>query len=140
MRKRIGLPVILAMVVVSAFAQKASVKGTIVNSEGAAVGNAYVLIRTEENEQWQRVELRTNKKGEFITSLPSGFYDLFIGAQGFAPYSQKVRTNEGQTQDLRIRMKIDQLMLREHGDEFVTPKAPKTKPSPVPPSYQNLPH
>ncbi len=134
MRKRIGLPVILAMAVVSAFAQKASVKGTIVDSEGAAVGNAYVLIRTDENELGQRVELRTNKKGEFITSLPSGFYDLFIGAQGFAPYCQKVRTNEGQTQDLRIRMKIDQLMLREHGDEFVTPKAPKTKPSPVPPS------
>jgi uncharacterized membrane protein len=130
MRKRIAFPVILAMVVVSAFAQKALVKGTIVDSEGAVVENAYVLIRTDENELGQRVELRTNNKGEFMTSLPSGFYDLFIGAQGFAPYCQKVRTNEGQTQDLRIRVKIDQLMLREHGDEFVTPKAPKTKPSP----------
>jgi hypothetical protein len=130
MRKRIALPVILAMVVVSAFAQKALVKGTIVDSEGAVVGNAYVLIRTDENELGQRVELRTNNKGEFMTSLPSGFYDLFIGAQGFAPYCQKVRTNEGQTQDLRIRVKIDQLMLREHRDEFVTPRAPKIKPSP----------
>ena len=137
MRKRIGLPVILAIFVVSAFAQKVSVKGTVVDSEGAVVGNAYVLIHTDENAQGQRVELRTNNKGEFMTSLPSGFYDLFIGAQGFSPYCQKVRTKEGQTQDLWIRMKIDQLMLREHGDEFVTPK---TKPSLVSPSPQNLPH
>jgi hypothetical protein len=122
MRKRIGLPVILAILAVSAFAQKVSVKGTIVDSEGAVVGNAYVLIHTDENAQGQRVELRTNNKGEFMTSLPSGFYDLFIGAQGFSPYCQKVRTKEDQTQDLRIRMKIDQLMLQEHGDEFVTPK------------------
>jgi hypothetical protein len=130
MRKWIGLPVILAMVALSAFAQKGLVKGTIVDSEGAVIGNAYILFRTDENELGHRVELRTNNKGEFMASLPSGFYDLFIGAQGFAPYCQKVRTNEGQTQDLRISMKIDQLMLREHGDEFVTPEKPKTKPSP----------
>lgn len=57
-----------------------------------------------------------------MTSLPSGFYNLILGAQGFSPYCQKVRIKEGQTQDLRIRMKIEQLILQEHGDEFVTPK------------------
>jgi hypothetical protein len=132
LQKRIGLLAILLLAAASACAQQASVKGTIVDSEGAVIGNAYVLLRTDMlergNAKAYQVELRTNGQGQFVTSVPSGFYDLFIGAQGFEPYCQKVRTREGHPQDLRVSLKVDQLMVNEYGDEFVEPQQPETKP------------
>jgi hypothetical protein len=121
-RKQIALPAIITLTVVSVFAQKTNLKGTVVDPMGAVIGKAYVLLHTDalerENPVAYRLELRTNKDGEFVASLPSGFYDLFTGEEGFAPYCQKLRVHRGRLQELRIVLKVDKLMLKEYGDKF----------------------
>jgi hypothetical protein len=113
---------IVIVSVVSALAQKSSIRGTIVDPVGAVIGNAYVLIHTDALDREHRVpyqmELRSNKKGEFTATVPSGFFDLFVGAEGFAPYSQKVRTYRGASQDIRVSLKLDPLFVKEYGDQF----------------------
>ena len=122
MRNQVGLMVIVVASVASAFSQTATIRATVVDSEGAGVGNAYVLLRTDvlnrEHPTAYRIELRTNKEGEFTASVPAGFYDLFVGAEGFSPYAKEVRTRGENPQDIRVVMKIDELMLNEYGDRF----------------------
>jgi hypothetical protein len=109
-----------------------SIRGAVVDPEGAVIGNAYVLIRTDaldrEHPTAYSRELRTNKNGEFIASLAAGFYDMFIGASGFTPHCQKVRIREGQLQMIEISMKVDSLMTKEYADDFLTTPPKKTQP------------
>lgn len=104
-----------------------SVVTVIVKDElGAAIGNAFVLLRTDslerENPAPFSAEIRTEKSGVTAKSVPQGFYDLFVASTGFAPYCQKLRVRVGEPAKIQVRLKVDKLMLREYGDTFGTPK------------------
>jgi len=121
-RSSVKILAIALVTVASVLAQGISTKITLVDTQGAAIGNAYVLFRTDalsrDLREAFRTELRTDKYGKASTQLPSGFYDLFVGAEGFAPYCRKLRLVEGKSQDLKIVMDIDEMMVREYGDSF----------------------
>ena len=122
MFRRISLPAMVFFAVATALAQKSEIKGIVVDSEGAVIANAYVLIRTDaldrEHHDAYQLELRTNKQGEFVATVPSGFFDVFVGAVGFTPYCQKVRTHEGAPQNIQAKLKFDPLFVKEYGDRF----------------------
>ena len=109
----------------AASGDQSPVSGTIVDSMGAVIPNSYVLIRTDAREREHPVSVertsRTNKNGEFKLSLDPGFYDIFVSANGFAPYCRNIRVRDGKPLKLRIPLSIDQLMLQEYGDEFREP-------------------
>ena len=81
----------------------------VTDESGAVIGKAFVLIHSDalergnlkpftlepENPKPFSMELRTSSEGETKGELPSGFYDLFIGATGFAPYCEKIRVRDG---------------------------------------------
>jgi len=145
MFRGIGLPAMVIASVVSALGQKSTIRGAVVDPAGAVISNAYVLIHTDALDREHRVayqlELRSNKQGEFTATVPSGFFDLFVGAEGFAPFSQKVRTHGGASQDIRVALKIDPLSLKEYGDQFfVEPPQVEPQRSSVPPQLQDTPH
>jgi hypothetical protein len=145
MRKQLALVAIIVVSVGSALSQTATIRGTIVDPEGAVVGRAYVLFRTDALDRDHRtpykIEMRANKEGQFTASLPAGFYDLFIGAEGFAPYSKKVRTLAEHPQDIRVVMKIDELMVKEYGDRFLDMPTPaQTQPASLPNVVKDQPH
>jgi hypothetical protein len=142
---RISLLVIVIGSAVSALAQKSTIRGTIVDATGAVIGNAYVLIHTDALDREHRVayqlELRTNKQGKFTATVPSGFFDLFVGAGGFAPSCRKIRTRGGRSQDIEVALELDPLSLKEYGDEFITEPPPvEPQRSSVPPLLQEAPH
>jgi len=145
MFRRIRLLAIVIVSAVSALAQKSTIRGTVVDPAGAVISNAYVLIHTDALDREHRAafqfELRTNKQGEFTTSVPSGFFDVFVGADGFTHYCQKIRTRGGGAQDIQVALKLDPLFLKEYGDEFITEPPPvEPQRSSVPPLLQEKPH
>jgi len=91
----------------------ATLSGTVVDSEGAAIPKAYVVIR------WDPVGLdgvkdnlgtndnktaTTDSTGHFSLELPAGVYDIFVSAAGFSPHCEKitVKVKEGLRYEARL--------------------------------------
>lgn len=89
---------------------------------GAVISKAFVLFHSDalerDNPKPFHLELRTDAVGETKTTLPAGFYDVFVASNGFAPWCQKFRVRDGQPRVVRIAMPVDKLMSREYGDQF----------------------
>ena len=106
----------------SGLESQSTFRGTVVDSMGAVIGNSYVLIRTDARERehptpFERA-MRTDREGRFNTSLEPGFYDLFIAASGFAPYCREIRVKDGKPLELRVQLAVDELQVREYGEQF----------------------
>jgi len=103
-------------------------KGTIVDSEGAAIRGARILIHWDQS--GATVGLRSNvglekdltvdtgSKGDFTAELPPGFYDVLVTANGFSPDCRKVRIKFGETTIYDAKLKADPLVTKELGDKF----------------------
>jgi carboxypeptidase family protein len=144
MLKQLALVAIMVVLVGSALSQTATIQGTVTDPLGTVICRAYVLFRTDaldrEHRTPYKIELRTDKEGRFTASLPAGFYDLFIGAEGFSPYSKKVRTLTEHSQDINIVMKVDELMVEEYGDRFDDVPPVETQPASLPNVIKDQPH
>jgi hypothetical protein len=92
-------------------------EGTVADSEGAAIGNAFVMIRKDgsnaEDLDWKG---RTNSNGKVLTSLPEGFYDVFVSSPAFTPASLKVRLKSGSSGTFKAVLHVDPLVSEERGD------------------------
>ena len=92
---------------------------------GAVIGKAFVLLRSDalerENPKPFSLELRTNSDGHSKALVPSGFYDVFVAATGFAPECQKLRVREGKPVAIKFILKVDRLMADEYGDRMEQP-------------------
>jgi len=117
------------VIVCSSFASsKTSLKGTVTDSEGAAIRGAHVIVHWDQSGSRtglkdnlgvkQDMTLETNQKGEFAVDLPPGFYDVFVSAPAFAPDSRKIRIKPEQTSTYRAKLKADPRVTRELGDQF----------------------
>ncbi|HEY7099321.1 MAG TPA: carboxypeptidase-like regulatory domain-containing protein [Terriglobales bacterium] len=143
MPKHVVVFAIFLFAVADSLAQRSQLSGTVVDPAGAGIGKAYVLIHSDAVDREHRkpycLELRTNKEGQFTAILPEGFFDVFIGATGFTPYSKKIRTRAA-AQEFQAVLELDLLYLAEHGDEFFE-MAPdvQTEPSSLPDSLQDGP-
>jgi carboxypeptidase family protein len=101
-------------------------RGIITDPEGAAIRGARILVHWDPSGAAvglksnvglkQDLTIETNERGEFVSDLPPGFYDVFVSAAGFTPYSSKVRLRPGEPATYKAKLKPDPLVARELGD------------------------
>ena len=115
----LSLP-LLAQTAKPSQAQASTLTIRVTDESGAVIAKAFVLIHSDaleqrtlkpftlepENSKPFSMELRTSSEGEAKGELSSGFYDLFIGATGFAPYCEKIRVRDGRPLTVKAILRI----------------------------------
>lgn len=109
-------------------ALSAELTGTIVDSTGAALDRALVIIHWDVS--GSQTGLKTNqgisagmqtisdRAGHFHVSVPPGFYDLFVASRAFSPACRKVRVKNGSKTPQLFKLHPDPLVTAELGDSF----------------------
>lgn len=116
----------LLMVCVSLIAAgqtQSGITGEIVDSEGAAVRNARVLLHWDSAGSTvglsdnigtpHDVIVMTDSKGEYSAEVPAGFYDVFVSKMAFTPTASKVRVKKDRRITYNSTLKPDPLVSRE---------------------------
>ena len=71
----------------------------------------------------QDITVVTDASGNYSTSVPSGFYDVFVSAMAFTPTVAKVRVKQGQRATFSTKLRADPLVTKELGHEiYAAPK------------------
>ena len=82
----------------------ASIRGVVVDSQGATVEGAAVVAKN--NKTGLETRAQTNDKGSFIISpLPPGIYSLTVTSKEFLPDQRQVEVTTGISPPLRIEVK-----------------------------------
>jgi hypothetical protein len=74
-------------------------------AENAPIRYAFVLVHSGLRKEDIRVKVDEN--GRYDLQLPPGLYDVFVAAEGFAPFCKKVGVFVGRTTTVRARLKPD---------------------------------
>jgi hypothetical protein len=109
--------------VVGIAADAGTLSGEILDSEGAAISRAYVIIHEDASARVRTgrdIAIRSDKAGRFTLRLGPGFYDVCAMVDAFTPACGKVRIASAQVQKLSMRLSIDAAVVREIGDAFPT--------------------
>ena len=96
----------LAGVMVALPAHGATVFGTVLDSQGAVIPKAYVVVRWDSvgldgvKDNFGTNESKTttsDEAGHFSLELPLGVYDIFVSSAGFSPRCSKImlKTQDG---------------------------------------------
>jgi hypothetical protein len=103
-RTLIGTLLVLCVSLVAAGQPQSGITGEIVDSEGAAIANARVLVHWDsagstvglsDNIGIQHdVIVTTDSNGRYLAEVPAGFYDVFVSAMAFTPTAAKVRVKK----------------------------------------------
>lgn len=119
---------LLLIVRIFAVAQQGSIAGRIADSNGAAIGNARVLVHWDpagstvglKDNVGVRTDVSVKKdgNGHYSISVPPGFYDVFVSSSAFTPVAAKVRVKDRESSRFDTRLKIDPLVSKELGDTF----------------------
>jgi hypothetical protein len=111
---------LLLLTVVSTSA--ATLSGTVRDSEGAVISNAYVIAHWDSAGSnylkdnlgiKQDVIVTTDSGGHFSVELPPGFYDVFVSANAFTPHCEKVRLKEKVTKKYDIKLNVSPVTGKE---------------------------
>ena len=102
-----------AQVVGTPEAPKCKVSGTVTVSvsdpSGAVIQNAFVLVRADRkgasNAKPFQLELRTNSAGRGTASVPCGYVDFFVAADGFTPHAEKLLVEQNSS-SASVRLKV----------------------------------
>jgi Carboxypeptidase regulatory-like domain len=99
------------------------IAGRIVDSEGAAIAKARVLIHwdsagstvgvTDNIGIQQDLVVTTDESGTYSANVPPGFYDVFVSAMAFTPTAAKVRVKQAQPTRYNSALRPDPLVSRE---------------------------
>ena len=103
-------------------------KGTVTDSEGAAIRHARVYVHWDDSGAGVRLRsnlgirqdlsVETNQRGEFTVELPAGFYDVFVSANAFTPQCRKLRVRSGETATFSPKLIADPVVTKELGNQF----------------------
>lgn len=109
-------------------AQNTILKGTVTDSSGAPIPDAYILIHWDSSGSGvgltsnigvkSDVVLKSGKDGAYSAQLPPGFYDVFVSAMAFGPACRKVRTVTGKATMYNARLEVDASVTAELGDRL----------------------
>jgi carboxypeptidase family protein len=104
-------------------AQGGTIHGMVVDSNGAVIRNAYVIIHADGAGQDARepvpdTTLRTDKAGRFAIDARPGFYDICILADAFTPTCYKTFITEGSSSDRRTKLLLNSAVIQRLGDTF----------------------
>ncbi|MGA8874085.1 MAG: carboxypeptidase-like regulatory domain-containing protein [Candidatus Korobacteraceae bacterium] len=125
-----ALMVLSAVISVShcAVGQVTAIRGQVLDSEGAAIPNARVLVHWDSSGSkvglkdniglTQDLTVTTDIKGHFLVTVPPGFYDVFVTAQAFTPVAAKVRVKENEPASFNPTLRADPQVARELVDTF----------------------
>ena len=85
----------------------ASLRGTVIDPQGAAVPNAQVSIANAETGLNRRT-VNTTEGGDYVfTSLTPGIYRVTVEATGFkTAVKEKVKLNVGETQEFKVSLEV----------------------------------
>jgi hypothetical protein len=99
------------------------IAGQIVDSEGAAIAQARVLVHWDsagstvgltDNIGIQRdLVVTTDQSGTYSVNVPPGFYDVFVSATAFTPTAAKVRVKQARRTKYNSALKADPLVSGE---------------------------
>jgi|SRR5438552_19130202 len=114
-------------------AAQSVISGQVTDSEGAVLAKARVLLHwdpsgstvglTDNIGTTQDITVVTDASGNYSTSVPSGFYDVFVSAMAFTPTAAKVRVKQGQRATFSTKLRADPLVTKELGHEiYAAPK------------------
>ena len=84
----------------------AGFSGVVVDvGEGAPVSNVHIWIHNQSGNGIY--ETLTDRSGHFAIQLPDGYYDVLVGAPGFAPFCKRVWIRPGRPSKLKVRLGPD---------------------------------
>ena len=98
------------------------INGTVLDSEGAAIAEAHVIIRADASGKREPAKnpvltIETDKQGHFSASVSVGFYDVCVVADAFSPQCQKVFVGR-ESVTSKITLKVDPEVMKRLGDPF----------------------
>lgn len=104
-------------------ASPGTVKGQVMDSEGAVVKGAHLLFHPDASGQTRPtiradVMRESDASGRFEVQLEPGFYDVCVMAMAFTPECKKVLVVNGGTFQYDARLKADPLVMQHLGDKF----------------------
>lgn len=104
-------------------ASPGTVKGQVLDSEGAVIKGAHLLFHPDASGQArpgirQDVMKESDASGRFEVQLEPGFYDVCVMATAFTPECRKVLVVTGNTFQQDARLKADPLVMQHLGDKF----------------------
>lgn len=104
------------------------IKGKVLDSEGASISGARVLIHWDHSGAGvglssnvglgEDLVIGTDANGDFTPELPPGFYDVFVTATAFSPDCRKIRIRLGETATYTPKLKADPLVTKELGHTY----------------------
>jgi len=99
------------------------IAGRIVDSEGAAIAEARVLVHWDSAGSTvglsdnigiqQDLVVTTDANGRYAANVPAGFYDVFVSAMAFTPTAAKVRVKQARRTTYNSALKVDPLVVKE---------------------------
>jgi hypothetical protein len=104
-------------------ASPGTIKGRVVDSEGAVIKGAHLLFHPDpsgQNKPASRSDVmrETDAAGRFDVQLEPGFHDVCVMATAFSPECRKVLVTGGGTIQHDAQLKADPLVMRHLGDTF----------------------
>jgi hypothetical protein len=115
--KHLIFVILLSLISLSAHA--ATMSGIVVDSQGAVIPKAFVVIR------WDPIGLdgvkdnpgtkddkttTTDENGRFSLELPAGVYDIFVSAAGFSPHCAKITIKAKEGLRYEARLSVSRMM------------------------------
>jgi hypothetical protein len=130
---RVIIVVLLLCISQLSAAAQSVINGQVTDSEGAVLAKARVLLHwdpsgstvglTDNIGTTQDITMVTDVSGNYSTSVPSGFYDVFVSAMAFTPTAAKVRVKQGRRATFSTKLRADPLVTKELGHEiYAAPK------------------
>lgn len=99
------------------------VKGTVTDADGAVIPETQVTFHWDPVGHGDAIKdnvgikedirVKTDTVGEFSTSLPPGFYDLFVSSSGFTPSCRKVRIKAGKPAVYNFKLEMNPQVSKE---------------------------
>jgi hypothetical protein len=107
----------------SSAAPQSSIGGEVLDSEGAAIANARVLVHWDPSGSkvglsdnvgmMQDAIVTTDAKGKYLVRVSPGFYDVFVSAMAFTPAAAKVRVKQAELATHNVSLRLDRLVAKE---------------------------
>ena len=98
------------------------IAGKIKDPLGAAIPKATIYVIAHErlgtDTSPTQYSTTSDRYGAFQLNVSEGFYDAFVSAAGFSPQCKKLRVKQGQLLIYNLRLRVDQLVLKERADTF----------------------
>ena len=100
----------------------ATVTITVVDPQGAALPNAYVVVHrdpvsptesksnTNEKQNATATTATTDSYGRLSVELSEGIYDVFVTAAGFFPHCDKIQVKNNEQKKYQVKLKLSKFL------------------------------